>query len=307
MTGCTAALWSASKPFQLHPSIGAAFASCVREEGWVQMIRHCSRALLLALSALALGLSSSAQSQSPPAPLVDRVGFPDDYQTTFVPLYAFDRPDTRQVRVVYGNHVATSVPKGAPYPYGSVLVMETYGARLSAATLTPVLDANGRYMRGNLAGIFVMRKERGYGVEYEHNRTGEWEYVAYRADRTFLTPPRDSWSCANCHLQGTAARDWVFRRNLIEEGTASTGALPDGVLQVYSFLPATIRVRAGSFVTWLNDDEVDHRIAVLGTQPVEGPLMTSGNSYRIRFNSTGEYDVACRIHPTMRGRVIVDP
>jgi plastocyanin len=269
------------------------------------MSAHYLRPALFACCALALVISLHAQTQ--PAPVVDRVGFPEDYQTTFVPMYAFDRPDTRQVRVVYGNHLATSAPKGGPYPYGSVLVMETYGARISAATLTPALDGNGRYIRGNLAGIFVMRKERGYGVEYEHNRTGEWEYVAYRADRTLLTPPRESWTCANCHLQATAGRDWVFRRNLIEEGHSGTGAVPDGVLQVYSFIPSTIRVRMGSFVTWLNDDEVDHRIAVLGAQPVEGPLMTTGSSYRARFNSTGEYEVACRIHPTMRGRIIVDP
>jgi plastocyanin len=265
------------------------------------------RAALLVLPAVALGFSLPLKAQNQPAPLVDRVALAEDYQTTFVPMYAFDRPDTRQVRVVYGNHVATAAPKGGPYPYGSVLVMETYGARISAATLTPALDGNGRYIRGNLAGIFVMRKERGYGVEYEHNRTGEWEYVAYRADRTLLTPPRESWTCANCHLQATAGRDWVFRRNLIDEGHSGTGAVPDVALQVYSFLPATTRVRAGSFVTWVNDDEVDHRIAVLGAQPVEGPLMSTGNSYRLRFNSTGEYEIACRIHPPMRGRIIVDP
>lgn len=268
------------------------------------MIKYGSPASVLAGSVLALGLSLHAQN--PPAPPVDRVGFPDDYRTSFVPLFAFDRPDTRQIRVVYGNHTAASVAKGSPYPYGSVLVMETYTARLDA-TNVPLRDGNGRYIRNLLAGIFVMRKERGYGVEYEQNRTGEWEYVAYRPDRTFLTPPRDSWSCANCHLMATAGRDWVFRGNLAHEGSASTGALPDGVLQHYAFLPSTIRVRAGSFVTWLNDDEVDHRIAVLGAQPIEGPVMVTGNSYRLRFNSTGEYDVACRIHPTMRGRVIVDP
>ena len=267
----------------------------------------CLRAALLAFSIVAIGLSFSVKAQNQPAPVVDRVGFPEDYQTTFVPMFAFDRPDTRQVRVVYGNHLATGVTTGEPYPYGSVLVMETYGARISAATLTPALDGNGRHIPGNLTGIFVMRKERGYGVEYEHNRTGEWEYVAYRADRTLLTPPRESWTCANCHLQAAPVRDWVFRRNLIDEGHSGTGALADVVLQVYSFIPATIRLRAGSFVTWLNDDEVEHRLAVLGAQPIEGPLMSTGDSYRLRFNSTGEYEIACRIHPTMRGRIIVEP
>jgi plastocyanin len=268
------------------------------------MIRLCTFALVFVGYALTVVLSVGAQSQ--PAPLVDRVGFPDNYQTDFVPLFAFDRPDNRQIRVMYGNHVVTNAKKGEPYPYGSVIVMETYRARLDAQN-NPLRDANGRYIRDTLAGIFVMRKERGFGIEYEHNRTGEWEYVAYRADRTYQTQPRDSWTCANCHLMATGNRDWVFRGHMLFEGTEATGALPDGVLQHYLFLPSTIRVRAGSFVTWINDDEVDHQITVTSGQPVQGPTMSTGQSFRARFNSPGEYDVACRIHPTMRGRVIVDP
>jgi plastocyanin len=252
------------------------------------------------------GLLASA-TQSPPAPLVDRVGFPDGYQTTFVPLFAFDRPDTRQVRVVYGNHQAASTRKGEPYAYGSVLVMETHRARLDTQNV-PVRDADGRFIRDGLVGIFVMRKERGYGVEYAANRTGEWEYVAYTPTGSFLTPPSESWSCANCHLSATAGQDWVFRTNLIHEGQASTGAMPDGVVQHYAFVPSAIRIRAGSYVTWLNDDQVEHRIAVqLPDRVLDGPIMAPGNSYRVRFNSTGDYVVACRIHPAMRARVTVDP
>jgi hemoglobin len=268
------------------------------------MSRFCTFALVLLSFVVAGLLSVGAQSQ--PAPLVDRIGFPDNYETTFVPLFAFDRPDNRQIRVVYGNHVASNAKKGEPWPYGSILVMETYRARTDAQN-NPLKDSDGRYIRDTLNAIFVMRKERGFGVEYEHNRTGEWEYVAYRPDRTYNTEPRNSFSCAQCHLMATATRDWVFRANLAKEGMASTGALPDGVLQHYTFVPSTIRVKAGSFVTWLNDDEVDHDIAITTGQVIEAPTMPSGTSFRARFNSTGEYNVTCRIHPTMRATVIVDP
>jgi plastocyanin len=268
------------------------------------MRKFCTLVLLLMSFTLTVGLSVGAQSQ--PAPLVDRVGFPDNYQTEFVPMAAFDRPDNRQVRVIYGNHLVTNTPKGQPYPYGSILVMETYRARVDAQN-NPLRDADGRFIRDALNAIFVMRKERGYGVEYEQNRTGEWEYVAYRPDRTYNTPPRDSFSCANCHLMATSTRDWVFRANVLFDGQAGGGALPDGVLQHYLFVPSTIRVKGGSVVTWLNDDEVDHRLAITTGQVVEGPTMSSGTSFRARFNSTGEYDVTCRIHPTMRAKVIVEP
>lgn len=270
------------------------------------MRRLVGLALCLALPILIV-LGGRAQTPTEPAPTVDRVGFPENYQTQFVPLFAFDRPDARQVRVVYGNHVVTNSPRYGPYEYGSVLVMETYRAAQDAQG-TVLKDAAGRFIRDQLLGIFVMRKERGFGVDYKHNRTGEWEYVAYRSDRTHQTPPQQSFSCANCHLQAGASRDWVFRPNLIFDNITGSGGVPDGVLQHYSFVPGTIRVRAGAFVTWYNDDEVEHRLGFpAGTAIGDGPTLPHGATFRARFNAPGDYEVACRIHPTMRGRVIVDP
>jgi plastocyanin len=269
------------------------------------MYRLCTLAVAVFGFSLAVAIAR-AQAPIPPAPLVDRVGFPDDYQTKFVPLFAFDRPDNRQIRVVYGNHLVTNTPKGEPYPYGSIIVMETYRSRTDAQNV-PLRDGNGRYIRDTLTAIFVMRKERGFGQDYAQNRTGEWEYVAYRPDRTYQTEPRGSWTCANCHLMATATHDWVFRGNMIFDTADSKGTIPDGVMQHYSFVPTSIRVKAGSTVSWVNDDEVDHQIAVTTGQVTDGPVMTPGSSFRVRFNSTGQYDIACRIHPTMRATVTVDP
>jgi hemoglobin len=270
------------------------------------MRRVSAFAFVVVAACFGASLPVHVQTQTPPAPVVDRVGFPDDYQRTFVPLFAFDRPDNRQVRVIYGNHRVTNTPKGEPYQYGSILVMETYRAAVDAQN-TPLRDAQGRFIRDALTAIFVMRKERGFGAEYEQNRTGEWEYVAFRPDRTYQTEPRGSWSCANCHLMATKTYDWVFRGNLIYDGADGKGAVPDAVMQHYAFIPSTLRIRAGSTVNWLNDDDVDHQIAVTTGPAVQSSVMTSGESFRARFNATGEYDVVCRIHPTMRARVIVDP
>ena len=41
-----------------------------------------------------------AQSQTPPAPLVDRVEFPEGYRTSYTPLFTLDRPDARHVEVI---------------------------------------------------------------------------------------------------------------------------------------------------------------------------------------------------------------
>ena len=72
-----------------------------------------------------------ATQQTPgPAPTEDRVGFPDGYETAFTLLNVGDRPTGAQptVRRFFVNDVAASVVPGEPWPYGSVLIMETNAA-----------------------------------------------------------------------------------------------------------------------------------------------------------------------------------
>jgi hypothetical protein len=73
---------------------------------------NSARLLLLAtatglcLVLLPSSCDSATEPDTPPAvpeATVDQVGLPTDYATTFRPFYVFDRPDTRQVRVVYAN------------------------------------------------------------------------------------------------------------------------------------------------------------------------------------------------------------
>src|ERR1700730_14754639 len=96
-----------------------------------------------------------------PAPTIDRVGFPTDYQTSFLKLYTFDNFQNRQIRVIWANPVAASVTPDTvnSFPYGSIIVMETYGVMEDAGG-EPILDANGRHQpaAGVVPTVFVMRK-----------------------------------------------------------------------------------------------------------------------------------------------------
>lgn len=144
----------------------------------------------------------------------DRVGLPENYQQRLGTFYVFDRSDNRQVRHVFGNAPALAARQGQRFPYGSILVMETWRARLGADN-QPELDASGRYQKDELTGIFVMRKEPGFGAKYGPDRTGEWEYVAYRPDGQISTAPARSQACAQCHLVASdGQKDWVIRANL---------------------------------------------------------------------------------------------
>jgi hypothetical protein len=217
----------------------------------------------------ATGLTLLAQAPALPGTSVDRVGMPAGYRDTFKLLYSFDNNQGRQIRAVYANDAALSVDQKQPYnfPYGSIFIFEDYPAVLDSAG-EPVVDENGRFVRGDLRTIFVMRKEKGFGDEYKEIRNGEWEYVSYLPNGTFATTPQNSGSCALCHLRGSSLAltndlppanstyDYVFRAKMYFNG--GNGALPDAVALNYKFVPGVIHVKAGSTVTLYNSDEIVH-------------------------------------------------
>jgi plastocyanin len=256
-------------------------------------------------------------SQTLPAPTVDRVGFPTGYRNTFKLLYVFDNYQNRQIRAVWGNATAASVQPGQAFnfPYGSIILFESFSVMEDSAG-EPLLDRNGRYIPNVFNTIFVMRKERGFGGDYKELRNGEWEYVAYRPDGTYATAPSGSGSCALCHLTGGALTlsstskaigaqwDYVFRPDLYFGG--GSGAVPNGVLQHYVFVPATIHARAGDTVTIYNSDQLLHRI-VADDGSFDTGVMIPGASFTVKAGAYGSaVAYHCVLHSRVKGQVIAD-
>ena len=160
-----------------------------------------SPALLAAL--LLASTLFAAETASGPAPQEDRVGFPKGYQTKYEVLRTVVHAKESKVVTIYGNSQAASATNltQIPYPYGSIIVMET-----SSTTN----DAKGGFGKDKVSGLHVMRKEKDFGAAYSTNRSGEWEYVEYRADGTHITPPSKSASCSECHIKAGADKDFVY-------------------------------------------------------------------------------------------------
>jgi len=55
-----------------------------------------------------------------------------------------------------------------------------------------------------------MRREKDFGVAYAGKRSGDWEFVEYRADGSYLTAPDKSATCAECHIKAGAEKDFGF-------------------------------------------------------------------------------------------------
>jgi hypothetical protein len=166
--------------------------------------------------ALLVGILARAQ-QDPaapdlPAPNVDRVGYPKGYREAFLQIRVSDRADTKTTAVIYGNLPGAAIKPGAKgtFAYGSILVNETWST-LQDAQGNVLLDKKGHYRLDKLLRIHVMRKDHDFGEAYKQNRSGEWEYVSFAPDGSYLTPPAKSGACAQCHmLYAGKAKDWVF-------------------------------------------------------------------------------------------------
>lgn len=76
----------------------------------------------------------------------------------------------------------------------------------------------------------------------------------------------------------------------------------------YAFDPATVSVKSGTTVTWVNNDPVPHKI-VSGTGSADGLFgsnnLAQGESYSFTFATAGTFDYFCQIHPSMKGRIVV--
>ncbi len=105
----------------------------------------------------------------------------------------------------------------------------------------------------------------------------------------------------------------------VHEGAPSLNPLPDTpavpgsdeaasstsvIIAEFAFAPAELGVSVGSTVTWSNRDPTPHTVTSddFDTGPIEG-----GASGSVTFAAAGSFEYFCAIHPTMRGRVVVDP
>jgi len=73
----------------------------------------------------------------------------------------------------------------------------------------------------------------------------------------------------------------------------------------FSFMPAAITVKAGTTVTWTNNDEEPHTV-FSGAGGVKSPVLASHqNTFSFTFSKPGTFDYNCTIHPFMHGTVTV--
>jgi plastocyanin len=257
--------------------------------------------------------TAAAASPTPtlrPAPTTDRVGFPEGYQTAFKFGYAYDRKDAKSVSYICLNDVAASAKQGQPFPFGSVIVFESWRPKEDDRG-NLILDSAGHMIRSTLNAIFVMRKEQGFGVDYKQFQTGDWEYIAYRPDKTFQTAPQGTGSCAACHQASNKERDWTMRAWELpftaRYAEAPIPGLNEVSLNRMAFFPSTLNVTVGTTVKWTNSavDKIEHTVTA-SDNSFNSNKLAPGAAFSAQFAKAGTYAYFCSLHPEqMRATVVV--
>lgn len=95
--------------------------------------------------------------------------------------------------------------------------------------------------------------------------------------------------------------------NSSNDSTSSAVETDTVSIKNFAFSPVNISVKAGTKVTWTNNDSATHTVTETDgkTGPSSGNL-TNGDSYSFTFTKPGIYHYDCSIHPNMTGTVTVN-
>lgn len=76
-------------------------------------------------------------------------------------------------------------------------------------------------------------------------------------------------------------------------------------IKSFMFAPMTLNVKAGSTVTWTNEDQEPHTV-VSETGLFKSGALDTADSFSFKFDTPGTYHYVCTIHPRMTGTVVVE-
>jgi plastocyanin len=76
------------------------------------------------------------------------------------------------------------------------------------------------------------------------------------------------------------------------------------VIENFSFVPATLTVKAGTKVKWVNRDDVPHT-ATDTDKRFNSKTLDTDDQFDFTFSEPGTYNYFCALHPKMTGQIIV--
>ena len=74
----------------------------------------------------------------------------------------------------------------------------------------------------------------------------------------------------------------------------------------FTFTPARLTLRAGTTVTWRNEDDIPHTVTS-AARLFKSSTLDTDDTYSFTFTEPGSYEYFCSLHPRMTGTIVVEP
>jgi plastocyanin len=103
----------------------------------------------------------------------------------------------------------------------------------------------------------------------------------------------------------------LFAVALLAAAVAAAGFAPsaraeDVTVKIdnFSFAPEQLTVKAGTTVTWINEDDIPHTVVASG-KAFRSKALDTDDKYSFTFTTPGSYEYFCSLHPHMKAMITV--
>ena len=92
------------------------------------------------------------------------------------------------------------------------------------------------------------------------------------------------------------------------QNTVAQEGFIEARIENFAFVPAEIKIKVGSKITWINNDNTIHTIASDsgGKGELSSGVIGKDESWGHVFNEKGVFNYHCGIHSSMKGKVVVE-
>jgi len=91
-----------------------------------------------------------------------------------------------------------------------------------------------------------------------------------------------------------------------EAGGAEPAKPNQIVIKDFHFSPATLTVKSGEKITWINRDEEPHTVVSVEKQFKKSPPLDTDQEFSVTAGAPGTYTYFCSVHPKMTGTIVVE-
>lgn len=164
----------------------------------------------------------------------------------------------------------------------------------------------------------------GFEIELEGESSGSGSGDLFKAESELLQPGESTRMTVDLQMTGTYKIECLVDGHddmgmegplevradapLVKTKPRTSAEPRDGKAAVsisnFAFDPSVIEVKAGTEVTWSNDDPAPHTVTALDGA-FDSDVLDDGGSFSFRFDEAGTYAYRCNVHPDMEGKVQV--